>query len=148
MADLAGFYLAYQPIPQKDTVHCKISKIFIFYFYRQFRKMNTIPLVKTTMEKLFCHPCELCLLEVLDLSKEVGLCRANGCKVTSCQNWRFEKNSAILPESNYLTAALVWVPGNRIILKVWWTITLKPFDLQRLTVPLLKDLNLFCWHNL
>ena len=101
---MAGFYLAYQPIPQKDTVHCKISKIFIFYFYRQFRKMNTIPLVKTTMEKLFCQPCELCLLEVLDLSKEVGLCRANGCKVTSCQSWRFEKNSAAWPPMHHMSA--------------------------------------------
>ena len=27
-------------------------------------------------------------------------------------------------------------------IKVWWTITLQPFDLQRLKIPLWKDLNL------
>ena len=30
----------------------------------------------------------------------MGLCRTTGCKVTSCQNWGFEKNSATLPKLN------------------------------------------------
>ena len=39
-----------------------------------------------------------------------------------------------------------WLPDDGIMLKVWYTTTLQLFDQQRLTVPLLKDLNLFCLH--
>ena len=35
----------------------------------------------------------------------------------------------------------IWVLDNKIILNVWQTVTLYPFDLQTLTAPLLKILN-------
>ena len=72
----------------------------------------------------------------------VGLCRSNSCRVMSCQSWRFEKNSAARPESNHKRAARARLPDGKIISKVWWTTTLQPFDLQRPTIPLRKDLNL------
>ena len=67
-----------------------------------------------------------------------GLCRfSNGSHCTLAYN--------VGVKEFYLPGACVWVPCNWIILKVWWTVTLEPFDLQRLIVPLLKDLNFFCW---
>ena len=76
----------------------------------------------------------------------VSLNRSKGCKITSCQSWRSEKNPATRPDSNQTRVARVRVLDDQIIFKVWQATTLQPFDLQRLTVPLLKDLNLFCWH--
>ena len=67
-------------------------------------------------------------------------------KNTSCQSWRSKKNPAARPESSQTRAARVRVLDDQIIFKVWQTTTLQPFDLQRLTVPLLKDLNLLSWH--
>ena len=75
----------------------------------------------------------------------LDLCGSKGCKVISCQSWRFEKNSVSQPEWNHLVGAWVRVLDDWIILKVWWTITLQPFDVQRLAVRS-KDLNLLCWH--
>ena len=69
------------------------------------------------------------------------VCRSTGCKVTSCQSWRFEKNSAARLESNHTCAVQVPVLDNLIILKISWTVTLQPFDLQRLTLPFWKDLD-------
>lgn len=43
---------------------------------------------------------------------------------------------------HHVWAAWVRYPYNEIILKVWWTVTFQPFDLQRLTVSLQKDLKL------
>ena len=41
-----------------------------------------------------------------------------------------------------MSAARIRFPDDRIILQLWKLVTLKPVDLQRLTVPLWKDLNL------
>ena len=43
---------------------------------------------------------------------------------------------------HHVHAAQVRVLDNLIILKVWQTVTLQTFDLQRLTVPLWKDIEL------
>ena len=75
-------------------------------------------------------------------SGTVGLSESKDCKVTSCQRWRFEKNSAIRPTSDHTRAAWVRFPYNRIILQLWQLVTLQPVDLQRPTVPLWKYLNL------
>ena len=72
----------------------------------------------------------------------VGLCRSTGCKDTSCQSWRSEKNPAALPTSNHTSAARVRFPDDRIILQLWQPVTLQPVDLQTPTVPLWKYLNL------
>ena len=66
----------------------------------------------------------------------MGLCRSTGIKITSCQSWRFEKNSANRPTSNHTRAARVRFLDDRIILQLWQLVTLKPVDLQRPTVPL------------
>ena len=47
-----------------------------------------------------------------------GLCRSTGCKVTSCQSWRFENNSASRPTSKHTSAARVQFPVDRIILQI------------------------------
>ena len=65
-------------------------------------------------------------------------------KIASCQSWRSEKISAARPTSNQTRAAQVQFPDDRIILQLWQLVTLQPVNLQRLTVPLLKDLNLLC----
>ena len=70
----------------------------------------------------------------------VCLCLSNTYKVTRCQSWRSEENSTTRPESNHMRGTRL--PDNGIIFKVWRTTTLQPFDLQRLTVPLCKNLNL------
>ena len=72
----------------------------------------------------------------------VGLCRSTGVKVTSCQSWRFEKNSANWPTSNHTSASQVWFLDDKIILQLWRFVTLQPVDLQRPTVPLWKDIDL------
>ena len=77
----------------------------------------------------------------------VSLCRSKGCKTTSCQSWRSEKNPAARPTSHHTSAARVWFPDDKIILQLWQLVTLQPVDLQTPTVPLWKDLNLFCWLN-
>ena len=56
---------------------------------------------------------------LMSLIPSMDLCGSKGFKVTSCQSWRFEKKSV----------AWIWVPDDWIILKVWWTVTLQPFDL-------------------
>ena len=73
----------------------------------------------------------------------VSLCRSKGCKTTSCQSWRSEKNPAARPTSHYARAAQVRFPDDKIILQLWQLVTLQPVDLQRPTVPFWKDLNLF-----
>ena len=52
------------------------------------------------------------------------------------------KNPAASPESNHMRPSWVRVPDDGIMFKVWQATTLQPFDLQRLTIPLWKDLNL------
>ena len=74
------------------------------------------------------HPCLITSLQTLPeiglrriksfQRGTVGLCRSIGVKVTSCQSWKFEKNSASRPESNHSPAAQVQVLNNWIILKV------------------------------
>ena len=85
----------------------------------------------------------MCLLRRLRSFQRgtVGLCRSTGCKVTSCQIWRFEKNSPARLESNITHEAWSWVSDNWIILKVWQTATLQPFNLTKTTVPFRKDLD-------
>ena len=78
----------------------------------------------------------------------VSLCRSKGCKVVDCQTLRM-----ISLSRTRTRAALVWFNSCRSagffsVLQLWKLVILQPFDLQRLTVPLLKDLNLLCWHNL
>ena len=69
------------------------------------------------------------------------VCGSKKCKFTYCQSWRFEKNSASWLESNHTCAAQVQDLDNLIILKDWLTLTFLPFDLQRLAVPLWKDVD-------
>ena len=76
------------------------------------------------------------------------LCRSKGCKITSFQSWRSEKNPAARPTSHHTSAARIWFPDDRIILKLWQLVTLKPVDIKRPTVPLWKDLNLLLNLNL
>ena len=78
----------------------------------------------------------------------MGFCRSTGCKDTSCQSWRSEKNPATRPDANQTQAARVRVLDDQIIFKVWLATTLQTFNLQRLTVPFLKDLNLIYWLSL
>ena len=68
----------------------------------------------------------------------VGLFFSKGCKISSLEIWK--KKSAVRPKLNHMCAARVPVPDDWINLTVWRTVTLQPFDLQRLTVPLWKDL--------
>ena len=104
----------------------------------QFLKMNIVPLTMDTgslWEKyilkilLISWIWFLCLRSLRCSQRGiVDLYRSKGCKVTSFQSWRFDKNSASRPELNHLPAALVWVLDDWIILRVWWTITLQLFD--------------------
>ena len=50
------------------------------------------------------------------------------CRVVSYQCWR--------------SVVQIQAPDDGIILKVWQIITLQPFNLQRLTVPVQKDIDL------
>ena len=75
------------------------------------------------------------------VSGTMGLWRLTGCKVASCQSWRFEKNSASRSESNYSRVAWGQLLDNGIIFQLWQLITLQPVDLQIPTVPFWKDLN-------
>ena len=77
----------------------------------------------------------------------MGFCRSIGVKVTSCQSWRFEKNSGMRPTSNHTSAARVWFPDDRIILQLLQLVILQPADLQRPTIRLWKELNLFNKHS-
>ena len=87
----------------------------------------------------------MCLLRGLRSFQRgtVGPCRSTGCKVTNCQSWRCEKNSADWPELNYSRVAWGQLLYNGIIFQLWQLVTLQPVDLQRPTVPFWKDLNLF-----
>ena len=70
----------------------------------------------------------------------VGLCRSN---------LKFEgKKSAPQPELHHMHAAQIRVSNNLTIYIVWQTVTLQPFELQRLAIPLLKDLNLITKHSI
>ena len=64
----------------------------------------------------------------------VSLFMSKGCKTTSCQIWRSEKNPAPRPTSNHTSAAQVWFLDDTIILQLWQLVTLQPLDLQRSTV--------------
>ena len=92
---------------------------------------------------------KLCLLRRLISFQRstVDLSRPTGIKVTSCQSWRFEKNSAIRPTPNHARAARVRFPDGRITLQLWQLVTLQPVSLQSPTVPLWKDLNLLTKQN-
>ena len=57
----------------------------------------------------------------------------------SLENW---KNSTAWPTRHNIRVAQIRLPEDGITLKVWQTATLQPFDLQRLAVPPLKDLEL------
>ena len=100
--------------------------------------------------------CEWCAIEFFCLLRRlrsfqrgtVGLCRSTGIKITSCQCWRFEKNSATRPTSNHTSAARVRFTDDRIMLQLWQLVTLQPVDLQRPTVPLWKDLDLLNIHTI
>ena len=48
----------------------------------------------------------------------VSLCRSKGCKTTSCQSWRSEKNPAARPTLHYAHAAQVRFPDDKIILQL------------------------------
>ena len=69
----------------------------------------------------------------------VGVCK--GLQSYKLQSWRFIKKSASWLELNYTRAVRVRVPHELIILKVSRAITLLPFDLHRLKVPIWKDLD-------
>ena len=58
----------------------------------------------------------------------LSFCRSKGVKVGD-----FEKNSVAQPQSNHMRASQVRVPG---------TLHLQPFSIQKVTVPLWKDLDL------
>jgi hypothetical protein len=68
--------------------------------------------------------------------------RSKAFTLTSSQSRNSEKNSVARPMLNYVWAAKVWLLDNRINLKVWQTVTLQPFGIQRLIIPLWKDLYL------
>ena len=78
----------------------------------------------------------------------LSLCRSKGCKIKSCQSWRSEK---ILPRGRSRTKHER--PGFKFRMMGssskfdQLTTTLQPYHLQRPKVPLLKDLNIFCWHS-
>ena len=78
--------------------------------------------------------------EVLSVSLGQTAAKLQAVKVGDLK----KKNSAAQATIHHGNAAWVRVPDDGMILKVLQTTTLQPFDLQRLTVPLLKDLNLFC----
>ena len=65
-----------------------------------------------------------------------------GCKVVSYQSLRSEKNSAAWPVTHPVQLARDQKPADGIILIVWWTTTLQPFNPPRHTVPLWKDFKL------
>ena len=80
-------------------------------------------------------------------SKEYLLSSSKGCKVVVCQSLKMIWSS-ITPTR----AALIWfefgcAAGFFSDLQLWQLVILQPSDLQRLTVPLLKELKLFCWLN-
>ena len=56
-----------------------------------------------------------------------------------------EKSVAQL-ELNHTWAFRVQLLDHGIIFKIWQTITLQSFNLQRITTPLLKDFNLLIMH--
>ena len=66
----------------------------------------------------------------------VSLCMSKGCKITSFQSWRSEKNPATRPTSHHTRATRVWFPDDKIILQIWQLVVLKLVDLQRPAVPL------------
>ena len=91
------------------------SLLFIESKYLQLRKMNVMPLVNKTYgnevtlndQNLYQKSCQTFILNLYMLKRvssfergTVGLCRSIGCKVTTCQSWSFEKNSAAQPESS------------------------------------------------
>ena len=76
----------------------------------------------------------------------LGVCKSTGFKVTSCQSWRM-----ILSSRNRTWAALMWFEVGRVAgffsdPQLWQLVVLQPFDIERLTIPLLKDPNLLSWH--
>ena len=72
----------------------------------------------------------------------VSLCRSMGCKVVVCQTLKM-----IWLSRKRTRAALVWFEFGRVAgffsdLQLWQLVALQPFDLQRPTVPVQKDINL------
>ena len=66
-----------------------------------------------------------------------------GQRASKLQAIKFGSLKKILPPGRSRTTraqSLVWIFDNWIILTVWRTITLQPYYLQRLNVPLWKDL--------
>ena len=97
----------------------------------QLQKMNIIPLVNKPylnevilkqhilyLKSYQSSELKLCMLKRLRSFQRgtVSICRSIGIKVTSCQSWRFEKNSAMRPTLNHTRAAWVRFPDERIIL--------------------------------
>ena len=67
--------------------------------------VNEVTLNQQNLYSKSCQSSELklCMLRRLRSFQRgtVGLCRSTGCKVTSCQSWKFEKNSATQPTPDY-----------------------------------------------
>ena len=101
--------------------------------YIQLRKMNIIPLLnKPYVNEVTLNGQNLYLKCLYSLGQRlsqqmrfrsfkrgtVSLCRSKGCKTTSCQSWRSEKNPAPRPTSNQTSAARVRFPDDKIILQL------------------------------
>ena len=82
----------------------------------------------------------------LDLSKEVlwvSVCqRAAKLQAVKVGGWSYRPGIKPRPHS----CGARWAEAGFFSdLQLWHLVVLQPLDIQRLTVPLLKDLNLICW---
>ena len=70
-----------------------------------FYVVNRVTLAGKKLYQKSCWASELtiCMLRGFRSFQKgtLGLCKSTGCKVTSCQSWRFEKNSAAQHESRW-----------------------------------------------
>ena len=69
-------------------------------------------------------------------------CRLKGHKVIVHQTLRITQSPGLKPRLDS-----GWLAELFSNLQLWQLVTLQSFDWQRPTLPFLKGLNLFCWHN-
>ena len=78
----------------------------------------------------------------------VSLCSSNGCRVVVYWTLKLIMSSRSWPRAACARFDSRWAAEFFSNIKLWQLITLQTFNPQRPTIPLWKDLNLFCWHKL
>ena len=139
--EISGIPLSYGDLYEATFLPYQVSFIYSYETSLTYgylinpMKMSSLWLTKTHVQNAASILKLYTLWNMAQISKcwKFWVLRSKGCKVTSCQSWSSQEKICRFGHSTRIVCNRIRprfeLGQGRIILKVWWQVTLQPFDL-------------------